>query len=215
MGDFFPSLRFQRGSLSFAELSSIFFFFIEMATTAFAISPSCATRITPRGIIRGDTPSLSSSSWHRRSTAVGGGLTIRCQAKDKPQDVEPGSTVNPAEGNQAKSTTIWDALAFSGPGPERINGRLAMVGFVSALAVEAARGEDLVAQLADGGVFWFIGAAALFSVASLVPLFRGVDAPERSSGFMTADAELLNGRFAMLGLVGLAFTEFLKGGPLV
>ena len=192
-----------------------------MATTAFAISPSCATRITPRGIIRGDTPSLSSSSWHRRSTAVSGGLTIRCQAKDKPQDVEPGSTVNPAEGNQfkqepnAKSTTIWDALAFSGPGPERINGRLAMVGFVSALAVEAARGEDLAAQLADGGVFWFIGAAALFSVASLVPLFRGVDAPERSSGFMTADAELWNGRFAMLGLAGLAFTEFLKGGPLV
>ncbi|KAH0457328.1 hypothetical protein IEQ34_012643 [Dendrobium chrysotoxum] len=116
---------------------------------------------------------------------------------------------------QAKGKTFWDALSFSGPGPERINGRLAMVGFVSAIAVEVMRGEDLAAQLANGGVLWFAGAAALLSVASLVPLFRGVDAPDRSDAPMTADAEIWNGRFAMLGLVALAVTEYVKGGPLV
>ncbi|CAN6171120.1 unnamed protein product, partial [Urochloa humidicola] len=54
-----------------------------------------------------------------------------------------------------KAASIWDALAFSGPAPERINGRLAMVGFVSALAVEAARGEGLLAQAGNGaGLTW-------------------------------------------------------------
>ncbi|KAG0475434.1 hypothetical protein HPP92_015120 [Vanilla planifolia] len=142
-------------------------------------------------------------------------------------DVEPQSTVETKEElptpslptqskrSEVKNTGLWDVLAFSGPGPERINGRLAMIGFASAVAVEVASGNDLAGQLSNGGLLWFAGAVALFSVASLVPLFRGVDAPERSSGFMTADAELWNGRFAMLGLVGLAFTEYLKGGPLV
>ncbi|KAH0457791.1 hypothetical protein IEQ34_013106 [Dendrobium chrysotoxum] len=175
-----------------------------MATTVFAVSPSYATGITSRGIIiQSKAPSLP--SLHHRSTAAGGGRTFQCQAK-------MGST---SAHMQAKGKTFWDALSFSGPGPERINGRLAMVGFVSAMAVELARGEDLAAQLANGGVFWFAGAAALLSVASLVPLFRGVDAPDRSNAPMTADAEIWNGRFAMLGLVALAVTEFVKGGPLV
>ncbi|PKU59045.1 Early light-induced protein 1, chloroplastic [Dendrobium catenatum] len=166
-----------------------------MATTVSAVSPSYATGITSRGIIiQSKAPSLP--SLHRRSTAAGGGRAVQCQAK-------------------AKGKTFWDAMSFSGPGPERINGRLAMVGFVSAVAVEVMRGEDLAAQLANGGVLWFAGAAALLSVASLVPLFRGVDASDRSDAPMTADAEIWNGRFAMLGLVALAATEYVKGGPLV
>ncbi|XP_020674328.1 early light-induced protein 1, chloroplastic-like [Dendrobium catenatum] len=181
-----------------------------MATTVFAVSPSYATGITSRGIIiRSKTPSLL--SLHRRSTAAGGGRTFQCQAKDNSQDAESGPVLN----LQAKAKTFWEALSFSGPGPERINGRLAMIGFVSAMAVELAAGEDLAAQLANGGVLWFAGTAALLSVASLVPLFRGVDAPDRSNAPMTAEAEIWNGRFAMLGLVALAVTEYVKGGPLV
>ncbi|MQL00569.1 chlorophyll A-B binding protein, partial [Escherichia coli] len=38
------------------------------------------------------------------------------------------------------STKFSDVLAFSGPAPERINGRLAMIGFVAAIAVELANG---------------------------------------------------------------------------
>jgi len=112
--------------------------------------------------------------------------------------------------------SVWDALAFSGPAPERINGRLAMVGFVAALSVEAARGGGLLDQAGSGaGLGWFLTTAAVFSVASLVPLLQGQSVESKSSGVWTADAELWNGRFAMLGLVALAVTEFITGTPFV
>nr|GEV81827.1 early light-induced protein 2, chloroplastic-like [Tanacetum cinerariifolium] len=70
-----------------------------------------------------------------------------------------------------------------------------MIGFVSALAVELTNGQDLFTQVSNDG---------------LVPLFKGVRAESKSNGLMTSDAELWNGRFAMLGLVGLAFIEFVQ-----
>lgn len=148
---------------------------------------------------------------------------VRCQAEEKSQKqttpIAPPpavSTPPPPPPAPKVSTRFSDVLAFSGPGPERINGRLAMVGFVAALGVELASGDGLAAQLAAGnGVAWFAATAAALSVASLVPLFKGVTAESRSGRVMTSEAELWNGRFAMLGLVALAFTEFVKGGPLV
>ncbi|CAL5091100.1 unnamed protein product [Urochloa decumbens] len=127
----------------------------------------------------------------------------------KTEDAE----TKPAE---PKPAGLWDALAFSGPAPERINGRLAMVGFVSALAVEAARGDGLLAQAGNGaGLTWFAYTAVVLSAASLAPLLQGESAEERSGGLFTADAELWNGRLAMLGLVALAATEYLTGVPFV
>ncbi|VAH08808.1 unnamed protein product [Triticum turgidum subsp. durum] len=73
--------------------------------------------------------------------------------------------------------SVWDALAFSGPAPERT--------------------------------------AGVFSAASLVPLLQGQTVESKSSGIWSADAELWNGRFAMLGLVALAATEFITGAPFV
>ncbi|WVZ62109.1 hypothetical protein U9M48_011894 [Paspalum notatum var. saurae] len=124
---------------------------------------------------------------------------------------------NAAKKAAAASTPgLRDALAFSGPAPERINGRLAMVGFVSALAVEASHGGGLLSQAGSGsGLAWFAATAAVLSVASLVPLLRGESAEARSGGVMSADAELWNGRFAMLGLVALAITEYITGAPFV
>ncbi|CAL5066821.1 unnamed protein product [Urochloa decumbens] len=117
---------------------------------------------------------------------------------------------------EPKPAGLWDALAFSGPAPERINGRLAMVGFVSALAVEASRGDGLLAQAGNGaGLTWFAYTAVVLSAASLAPLLQGETAEERSGGLFTADAELWNGRLAMLGLVALAATEYLTGAPFV
>ncbi|KAL6292070.1 hypothetical protein ACE6H2_000212 [Prunus campanulata] len=113
------------------------------------------------------------------------------------------------------STKFWDLLAFSGPAPERINGRLAMVGFVSALAVELSKGQDVFSQISNGGVSLFVGTSILLTVASLIPLFKGVSVESKSDGIMTSDAELLNGRLAMLGLVALVFTEYVTGGTLV
>lgn len=87
-----------------------------------------------------------------------------------------------------------------------------MIGFVVAIGVELANGGDLSAQLSNGGFSWFLGTSALLTLASLIPLFQGISAESKSGGIMSADAEIWNGRFAMLGLVALAFTEYVKGG---
>lgn len=108
-----------------------------------------------------------------------------------------------------------DVLSFTGPGPERINGRLAMIGFVSAIAVEIFTGQDLFTQIANGGYMWFVRTSILFVVASLIPFSQGVGPGAKSSSFWNPDAEVWNGRAAMVGLVALAITEFIKGGALL
>ncbi|XP_058192278.1 early light-induced protein 1, chloroplastic-like isoform X3 [Rhododendron vialii] len=123
------------------------------------------------------------------------GVLVRCMAKVR--------------------TDFFNLLAFSGPGPERINGRLAMVGFVAAIAVELSKGEDVFAQISNGGIPWFLLTTGVLSVASLIPLSSGVSVESKSKPFWSSDAEMWNGRFAMLGLVALALTEFVKGGALV
>ena len=55
----------------------------------------------------------------------------------------------------------------------------------------------------------------MLSLASLIPLFKGISVESKSEGWMTSNAELWNGGFAMLGLVALAFTEYVKGGTLI
>ncbi|KAL6647944.1 hypothetical protein ACP70R_015381 [Stipagrostis hirtigluma subsp. patula] len=157
-----------------------------MATTAFSPVAGASTFAA--------RPPVAALPQRRRALIV--------RASNKP-DAEP-------------TEKLWDALAFSGPAPERINGRLAMVGFVSALAVEASRGGGLLSQAGSGtGLAWFGATAAVLSVASLVPLLQGVSVEARSGGAFTADAELWNGRFAMLGLVALACTDYLTGMPFI
>ena len=90
-----------------------------------------------------------------------------------------------------------------------------MIGFVAAMAVEVSNGQDVFSQISNGGVPWFLGTSVLLTLASLVPLFKGVSVETKSGGLMTSDAEMWNGRFAMLGLVALAFTEYIKGSALV
>ncbi|ONK74364.1 uncharacterized protein A4U43_C03F5470 [Asparagus officinalis] len=86
---------------------------------------------------------------------------VRCQAEEKQTPAEEPTSATP---KPKVSTKFSDVLAFSGPAPERINGRLAMIGFMA--AVELARGDDLAAQLANGGLPWFVATAAvLCSVA--------------------------------------------------
>ncbi|KAL1342615.1 hypothetical protein HN51_029144 [Arachis hypogaea] len=149
-------------------------------------------------------------------------LSVRSMAEEeqKEQSTEPTSPVTPPPPkpqprSPKMSTKFSDVLAFSGPAPERINGRLAMIGFVAALAVELSNGQDLLSQISNGGIPWFLGTSVVLSLASLIPLFQGVSVESKSGGFMSSDAELWNGRFAMLGLIALAFTEYVKGGTLV
>ncbi|KAG0570114.1 hypothetical protein KC19_6G139700 [Ceratodon purpureus] len=113
------------------------------------------------------------------------------------------------------STNFFDVFSFSGPAPETINGRLAMLGFATALGVELFTGEDLVTQIGLGGVQWFIVTAAIFTGASLIPMFKGVTVDSKSKPVFSSTAEKWNGRLAMIGLVALAITEYVKGSPLV
>jgi len=174
-----------------------------MATTVMASMTSLAFAIA--GARRAGAFPASALAPRRRA------LVVRAQS----EDVELTEETTP-KAKKAARPGLWDALAFSGPAPERINGRLAMVGFVSALAVEASRGGGLLSQAGSGsGLAWFAATAAVLSVASLVPLLKGDSAEARSGAVMSADAELWNGRFAMLGLVALAFTEYLTGAPFI
>ncbi|KAM5563298.1 hypothetical protein ABKV19_018116 [Rosa sericea] len=168
----------------------------------------------------GNNRSLNLRSTVPASYAVSSYLRVRSMAEDG-QKKQP-TTVTKASKNPQPAVPspsppkFSDVFAFSGPAPERINGRLAMVGFVAALAVELSKGQDLFAQISNGpGVPLFVGTSILLSVASLVPLLKGVTVESKSDGIMTSDAELWNGRFAMLGLVALAFTEYVTGSTLV
>ncbi|KAM5563304.1 early light-induced protein 1, chloroplastic [Rosa sericea] len=176
------------------------------------------------GRVAGKNRSVNLQSTVPASYAVSSYLRVRSMAKDG-QKKQPTTVTKASKNPQPAAPTpsppppspkFSDVFAFSGPAPERINGRLAMVGFVAALAVELSKGQDVFAQISNGpGVPLFIGTSILLSVASLVPLLKGVTVESKSDGIMTSDAELWNGRLAMLGLVALAFTEYVTGSALV
>ncbi len=104
-------------------------------------------------------------------------------------------------------------MAFSGPAPELINGRLAMVAMVSAIGAELASGESFLRQLADQPTLITL-AAVLVAAGSLVPLLDGNANAKSPISALTASAEMTNGRAAMLGVVGMIVTEKALGHAL-
>ena len=104
-------------------------------------------------------------------------------------------------------------MAFSGPAPEVVNGRLAMLGVVAALAAEFASGESVLKQLADEptGIFIVFG---LIIAASFAPLLKNSLPTSESFGPFTAKAEMLNGRAAMIGFAALVAIELARGSAL-
>lgn len=107
--------------------------------------------------------------------------------------------------------SFGDAMAISGPVPEVVNGRVAMIGFVAAVAAEMASGNTVASQFgsATPGVLIF---AAAFSAASLIPTLAGK--PAEAVGPFTPQAEALNGRAAMIGLAALFLIEGATGSAL-
>ena len=116
------------------------------------------------------------------------------------------------------SFTLAQAFAFSGPegsnfagsGPEIMNGRLAMLGFVAAAGAEIATGETVAQQVGDATT-QVVLTILLFTAASVVPFLSNTKAEE--SGMWKRDAELLNGRAAMIGMLALLGFEAVKHVP--
>lgn len=108
-------------------------------------------------------------------------------------------------------------MAFDGPGPETINGRLAMLGMVYAFFNEQYTGLTVGSQVGLGpGFAGFLFIAQLFTWASLVPLASGLSPDSVKGGpfgIFRAKAERWNGRLAMLGFTALLITEFYTRTP--
>jgi hypothetical protein len=103
-------------------------------------------------------------------------------------------------------------MAFSGPAPEIINGRLAMMGFIAAVGAEIASGEPVLRQWAEEPT----GIAAFFLLiiaGSLAPMFLGVQRKE-SFGPLSPNAEQFNGRAAMIGFAAMLILEQVNGRSL-
>ncbi|KIZ07947.1 Carotene biosynthesis-related protein CBR [Monoraphidium neglectum] len=158
-----------------------------------------------------------------------------CRAENKPQETinYGGQSYTPAEWEAAKASGnlptaepvpvaaastpapvgFSSLMAFSGPAPELINGRLAMLGVVAAIAAELASGESVLKQVSDeptGIVFAF----GIFIAASFAPLLSNVLPSAESVGPFNAKAELINGRAAMIGFAALLAIELAKGSAL-
>ena len=115
----------------------------------------------------------------------------------------------PTSADQAMS--IGDLMAFSGPAPELVNGRLAMLAVVAAIGAELSSGETVLRQLADEPTAIML-TFITFTVASLIPLLSSTK--REAFAFFTPEAEMLNGRAAMLGLASLLVIEGIRGSAL-
>ncbi|KAL3141333.1 hypothetical protein ABBQ32_004917 [Trebouxia sp. C0010 RCD-2024] len=106
---------------------------------------------------------------------------------------------------------VADAMRFKGAAPEVINCRLAMLGFVAAVLVENATGKNVIQQT-QTEQFPIAVIVITFIIASLVPIVRGV--PRKGNSIFTADAELWNGRLAMLGIAALYWNAYISPSSL-
>ncbi|DBA84686.1 TPA: hypothetical protein ACH3X1_005942 [Trebouxia sp. C0004] len=105
---------------------------------------------------------------------------------------------------------LWDAMKFNGPGPEIINGRLAMIGILAAAVNESAQAETISQQVPNVPVR-IVGLSLLVTYSSLVPILKG--AKSEAFGIFTPRAEITNARAAMLGFAILLLLEHKSGVP--
>nr|P27516.1 RecName: Full=Carotene biosynthesis-related protein CBR, chloroplastic; Flags: Precursor [Dunaliella salina]AAA33279.1 carotenoid binding protein [Dunaliella salina] len=129
------------------------------------------------------------------------------RAENNPSTPPPSSPSPPPPPPTPAAPTVTEVMGFSGA-PEIINGRLAMLGFVAALGAELSTGESVLTQLGDQPTLIAL-TFVLFSAASLIPAFarRKGDA----MGPFTPDAEMTNGRFAMIGFAAMLVYEGIQG----
>ena len=104
-----------------------------------------------------------------------------------------------------------DAMRFAGAIPEVANSRLAMLGVFAALIAEIKTGRNVFEQFqaAPGPIIFVF---FLFTLATAIPVFKGV--PRKGNAVFSSDAELVNGRVAMVGFLGIVLSSFYFGHAL-
>ena len=86
--------------------------------------------------------------------------------------------------------------------------RLAMLGFFAALIAEYTTGLNLFQQV-KAAPLPIAGVFLLITVATTIPVVRGL--PRRGNSIFSPDAEVINGRIAMLAFASIALTTLFKG----
>lgn len=115
---------------------------------------------------------------------------------------------------------LAEAFAFSAPagtnflasGPELMNSRLAMIGFVAAIGCELTTQQTVVQQAAHAPVGVAL-TVVLVVAGSLASYCANIEPP--AAGPFKKEKELLNGRVAMIGMACLLGFEALNGHPLL
>jgi hypothetical protein len=125
--------------------------------------------------------------------------------------------------------TPRQVFAVNGPLAERLNGRLAMLGFLAAALAERKDGTPVLEQLGGDWLGPLLLAVSL-TMASIFPKIvsgtslkelneaatgdnlRGEGALGQALGLFDTNLELWTGRVAMVGLAGLAAVEAVSGG---
>ena len=155
-------------------------------------------------------PSCTSRRMAIRAAAEDSKKTEAPTAETKAPEVE--TTVATPAVAVSDGISMYDAMTFSGAGPEIINGRLSMLGFIAALGAELSTGETVGQQFSEipGAMFFVV---CLLTSATLIPFMKkGTDRP--AFGPFTPQAELANGRVAMLGFASLLIAEAVRGSAL-
>ena len=124
-----------------------------------------------------------------------------------------------AAGSEEPEMDFFKVMGFGAPAPEVINGRAAMVAFLAAAGAELATHDSVFKQLGEGGLGGMFVVFAAVTAASFAPLARGKSVQEtflkngkpEEFGPFNADAEMLNGRAAMMGFLTLLILEGLSG----
>jgi len=107
---------------------------------------------------------------------------------------------------------VSDIMSFSGLLPELINSRAAMFGMLAALGAELGTRQPVFVQIQTAPLA-ILGAFVTIIVASIIPALRGADMEQKGAGPFTKEAEVLNGRIAMVAFALLIAVETWKAGP--
>jgi len=99
-------------------------------------------------------------------------------------------------------------MNFDGVAPETINGRLAMIGIVPYIVVNATSNSTMLSQFEQNtALILSMSAAIIFG--SLIVMVQNIKPKDKKSDIFTAYAEVVNGRVAMLGILyALIFEGF-------